>query len=88
MAWGLWNKIKNGFKKAGKFIKNAAKVVTDKVIKPFKPIIGSVATAINPALGNVVNKGMDAVEKFSDEGWGNTVENAAQWAVNKFKTRK
>lgn len=88
MAWGLWNKIKNGFKKAGKVIKSAAKTVTEKVIKPFKPVISSVASAINPALGAAVNKGMTAVEKFSDEGWGNTVENAASWAVSKFGTRK
>ena len=79
MAWGLWNKIKNGFKKAGKVIRNVAKTVTDKVIKPFKPMITGVATAINPALGAAVNTGMDAVERFStahysgresDEGWG------------------
>ena len=73
MAWGLWNKIKNGFKKVGGFIKDKVlKPVVNTVIKPFKPVISSVASAINPALGAAVNKGMTAVEKFSDEGWGNT----------------
>ena len=59
MAWGLWNKIKQGFKKAGTVIKKAADFVTDKVIKPFKPLIA----------GAVVNKVMDGVERFSDEGF-------------------
>ena len=61
MAWGLWNKIKSGLKKAGKWIKTAAKTVTDKVIKPFKPFISGAAGAINPVLGRVVDKGMDAI---------------------------
>jgi hypothetical protein len=39
MAWGLWNKIKQGFKKVGNFVKKAASFVNDKVIKPFKPVI-------------------------------------------------
>ena len=90
MAWGLWNKIKNGFKKIGGFVKKAAKVVTDKVIKPFKPVITAAATAFNPKIGAAVTAGMNAVEKFSDEGWGNTpskldVKNAVSWASNRFK---
>ena len=97
MAWGLWNKIKNGFKKAGKVIRKVAKTVTDKVIKPFKPMISGVASAINPALGAAVNTGMDAVERFSDEGWGpvgndgrysggkHVKESAQSWANKRFK---
>ena len=69
MAWGLWNKIKQGFKKAGSVIKKAADFVTDKVIKPFKPFIAGAASAINPAAGIIANKAMNAVEKFSDEGF-------------------
>ena len=84
MAWGLWNKIKNGFKKVGNFIKKGADVITNKVIKPFKPIISSVATTYNPKVGAAVTAGMNAVEKFSDEGWGNTVKNAASWAAKRF----
>ena len=98
MAWGLWNKIKTGLKKAGKWIKTAAKTVTDKVIKPFKPIIGAAASVINPALGFAVNKGMDAIERFSDDGWGNTrprdavdvggkAVTAATWAKNRFERK-
>ena len=69
MAWGLWNKIKQGFKKAGAVVKKVADFVTDKVIKPFKPFIAGAASAINPAAGAVVNKVMDGVERFSDEGF-------------------
>ena len=84
MAWGLWNKIKNGFKKAGKFVKSAAHEVTDKVIKPFKPLIGAAASAYNPGVGAAVTAGMNAIEKFSDDGWGNTVKNASSWAAKRF----
>ena len=69
MAWGLWNKIKQGFKKVGSGLKKAADWVSNKVIKPFKPIIAGAATAINPVLGAAVSTGMNAVERFSDEGW-------------------
>ena len=69
MAWGLWNKIKQGFKKTGSVIKKAADVVTDKVIKPFKPLIATAATAINPTVGAVGTLGMNAVERFSDGGF-------------------
>ena len=69
MAWGLWNKIKQGFKKAGAFVKKVADVVTDKVIKPFKPLIAGAIGAVNPAAGAIAGKAMDAVERFSDEGF-------------------
>ena len=69
MAWGLWNKIKNGFKKAGAVVKKVADAVTDKVIKPFKPLIAGAIGAVNPAAGAIAGKAMDAVERFSDEGF-------------------
>lgn len=82
MAWGLWNKIKNGFKKVGNFVKGAVSKVVGNVIKPFKPIISGVATAINPAAGAAITTGMNVVEKLSDEGWG---AGAKEWARKKFK---
>lgn len=90
MAWGLWNKIKNGFRRVGSFIKDRViKPVVNNVIKPFKPIIQSAASAINPKLGAAVGVGMGVAEKISDEGWGGgaqaAVQNAAQWAATKFK---
>ena len=64
MAWGLWNKIKQGFKKVGNFVKKAASFVNEKVIKPFKPVITNVANAIAPGSGKIVeaiSDGVDAV---------------------------
>ena len=83
MAWGLWHKIKTGLSKAGRFVKNAAKTVVDKVVKPFKPVIAGVASAINPAFGAVATKVMDEAERFSDEGWGDTGRRAVGWASSK-----
>ena len=87
MAWGLWNKIKQGFKKAGKVVKKAANVLTNKVIKPFKPVISAAANAFNPALGKIVDKGMDSVERWSDGGEFITKSDtgkALDWAKSKW----
>ena len=83
MAWGLWNKIKNGITKAGRFIKNAAKVVTDKVVKPFKPVIAGAIGAVNPVAGAAAHAVMNSVERFSDEGWSDTGKRAVGWASSK-----
>ena len=84
MAWGLWNKIKNGFRKAGNVIKSGAKAVVNNVVKPFKPIISAAANAFSPSFGKIVDRGMDAAERFSDEGWGETGNRAIGWASKKF----
>ena len=62
MAWGLWNKIKQGFKKVGNFVKKAASFVNDKVIKPFKPVITNVANAIIPGSGRIVEAVSDGID--------------------------
>ena len=90
MAWGLWNKIKQGLKKAGSFVKTAARTITDKVIKPFKPIITAAATAFSPAAGAIANRAMDAVERFSDGGepdindMAQKAANAVTWAKSRW----
>ena len=69
MAWGLWNKIKQGFKKAGNWVKDKVlKPVVNTVIKPFKPIISGAVNAINPKAGAVVDTVMNAAERWSDGG--------------------
>ena len=68
MAWGLWNKIKQGVKKAGNFAKKAAKFVTDNVIKPFKPVISGALSAYKPQAGAIADGVMGAIERFSDSG--------------------
>ena len=70
MAWGIWNKIKQGFKKVGSAIKKGVDWVADKVVKPFRPLIGAAATAIGgPKIGAAANTVMDKVERLSDEGF-------------------
>ena len=66
MAWGLWNKIKQGFKKVGNFVKKAASFVNDKVIKPFKPVITNVANAIVPGSGKIVEAVSDGIDSVAN----------------------
>ena len=66
MAWGLWNKIKQGFKKVGNFVKKAAGFVNDKIIKPFKPVISNVANAIIPGSGRIVEAVSDGIDEFAN----------------------
>ena len=66
MAWGLWNKIKQGFKKVGNFVKKAASFVNDKVIKPFKPVITNVANAILPGSGRIVEAVSDGIDDVAN----------------------
>ena len=65
MAWGLWNKIKQGFKKVGNFVRKAAGFVADKVIKPFKPVISTVANVIAPGSGRIVEAVSDGIESVA-----------------------
>ena len=92
MAWGLWNKIKNGLKKAGKWIKEkVVKPVVNTVVKPFKPVITAAATAFNPKLGQIVNTGMNMAEKWVNgekvidkQTIDRVAPTAIQWAQKKF----
>ena len=91
MAWGLWNKIKQGIKKAAGWVKDKVlKPVVNTVVKPFKPIISTVANAVNPKVGALVNTGMNVAEKWvnGEKIDKDTVKeiggNAFNWAKNKF----
>ena len=70
MAWGVWNKIKKGFQKVGRAIVKGVKWVNDKIIKPFKPVVKTVASTIAnafvPGSGAVVNKAVDVVSDGID----------------------
>lgn len=72
MAWGIFNKIKKGFKKIGNVLKKGVNFVNEKVIKPFKPIIRQVANSFVPGAGAIVDRvadGVDVVDRFAN---GNT----------------
>ena len=66
MAWGLWNKIKQGFKKVGNAVKKAASFVNDKVIKPFKPVISKVADTLLPGSGRIVEAVSDGIDDVAN----------------------
>ena len=66
MAWGLWNKIKQGFKKVGSVVKSAAKFVNDKIVKPFKPVITKVADTLLPGSGRVVEAVSDGIDDVAN----------------------
>ena len=86
MAWGLFNKIKKGFKKVGSAFKKAAGWVNDKVIKPFKPLITTAANTFFPGSGaivDVVSDGVDAVSKGDWKGASNTVRNGVSFVKRK-----
>ena len=81
MAWGLWNKIKQGFKKVGAAIKKGAQWVNEKVIKPFKPVISAVANKIKPGAGMVVEAVSDGIDAVAT-GDINTIANRAASMAN------
>ena len=93
MAWGIWNKIKKGFKKAGAFVKKAASAigrglrkVNEKIVKPFMPVIKTAANAILPGAGTAIGVASGAVDRFtSDDGVNvDAVKDGVRgWAKNK-----
>ena len=83
MAWGLWNKIKKGFKKVGSAFKKAANFVNDKVIKPFKPAIKGIADRFIPGAGAAVDMASGAVDAIANGDYGGAKASAAdiaEWA--------
>ena len=86
MAWGIFNKIKKGFKKIGSVFKKGINFVNDKVIKPFKPIIKTAANAFIPGAGSVIeaaSDGLDAINK-GDSSWGDAAAGVGSWAKKRF----
>ena len=81
MAWGLWKKIKSGVRKAGNWLKKAAGVVNEKVIKPFKPIIGGIVNSFVPGAGKYVDTVSDGLDAVSDGG----VKGAIEWGRKTFR---
>lgn len=49
MAWGIWNKIKNGFINCFNWIK-------DKIVKPLIKVAPDIIKNIGPALANMPGK--------------------------------
>lgn len=54
MAWGFWNKIKNGFRSAGRWIKNKILTPLGRTIKKVgKPMLNT-AVKLAPVIGTAV----------------------------------
>ena len=54
MAWGFWNKIKNGFRSAGRCIKNKILTPLGRTIKKVgKPMLNT-AVKLAPVIGTAV----------------------------------
>ena len=88
MAWGVFNKIKKGFKKVGSAFKKAAGFVNDKIVKPFKPIIKTAVNAFVPGAGAVVDLASDGIDALSRGSWNdaaNTAKGIASWASSKYR---
>ena len=82
MGWGLWSKIKKGFKKVGNAIKKGAKWVNDKIIKPAAPMLrtvgGAIADRVAPGTGDLVRRGIDAFGDTVDAVGRGNYRDAAQ----------
>ena len=87
MAWGLFNKIKKGFKKVGSVFKKGAQFINDKIVKPFKPLIKTAVNAFVPGAGAVVDVASDGIDAITKGNWkdaANSAKGIASWANNKF----
>ena len=62
MAWGLFNKIKSGFRKVGRALKKGVQLVNDRIVKPFKPIIKTAVNSLIPGAGIVVDAASDGID--------------------------
>ena len=87
MAWGIFNKIKQGLKKAWNFGKkvvgkvvDGAKWVNEKVVKPFKPMIKTAINTFIPGAGAAVDVVSDGIEAVADGG----VKGAIDWGRKTF----
>ena len=69
MAWGIFNKIKRGFQKAGKFLKKVFEKAVDvgeKVIggvSKIAPIVAPAIDSVMPGAGTTISVGLGASNK-------------------------
>ncbi len=68
MAWGFFNKIKKGLKKAFNFAKNKViKPVVD-IAKKVTPIAAPIIDKFKPGLGTIINTGVDVADGVVNRG--------------------
>lgn len=68
MAWGFFNKIKKGLKKAFNFAKNKViKPVVD-IAKKVAPIAAPIIDKFKPGLGTIINTGVGVADGVVNRG--------------------
>ena len=88
MAWGVFNKIKRGFKKVGSAFKKGLQFTNDKIVKPFKPILKTVANSFIPGAGAIVEAASDGIDAVVSDDWGKAGESAtsiSEWSKKRFR---
>lgn len=88
MAWGLFNKIKKGFKTVGSAFKKGVQFVNDKIVKPFKPLIKQVVNKFIPGGGQIVDVASDGLDAVSNGDWREALDTGrdiASWASSKYR---
>ena len=88
MAWGLFNKIKKGFKTVGSAFKKGVQFVNDKIVKPFKPLIKQVVNKFIPGGGKIVDVASDGLDAVSNGDWKDALDTGrdiANWASSKYR---
>jgi len=87
MAWGVFDKIKNGLKKAGKIFKKELNWVNDNVVQRFKPLAKTIANAFIPGAGTLVDAASDGIDAVAKGNWGGASKSAkdvVDWSKNRF----
>ena len=88
MSWGIFNKIKRGYKKVGSAFKRGAQFLNDRVIKPFKPIIKTAVNSFVPGGGAIVeaaSDGIDAVVSGNRDKVKEDWDSLVDWSKQRFK---
>ena len=65
MAWGFWNKIKQGFHKVGQVLGNVAKKAVN-FLKPITKPLGNVVKALIPGSSAAVDAVSDGIDWAAD----------------------
>ena len=83
-GWGIFNKIKHGFKKIGDVFNKGLSFVNDNVVKPLSPVIRTVANTFIPGSGALVDTVTDGIDAATQGNWQGVL-NAARNGGNKLQ---
>ena len=78
MAWGVFNKIKKGFKKIGNVFKKGVNFLND-AVQTAAPIASAVANKILPGSGALINLASGALNALDNRNYGDAAQNVANF---------